>query len=247
MEHYIFYVAEGETEELRWTLRSLAKHAPEGRVTVIGSVPSWVDQSKITLLPGNLKGERFANSYDNIRIASQFEPGDFWTFNDDFLSLQDWPDPFPVWYWRSISEHMDTNMKDPKSLPRKALFRRTRDYLRWKGIEEPMHYEVHIPMRINGTEMLRILDEAASEEVPEEFRITERTPPIWRTLYGNLSTLPSEPHIQRQDVKHHGLYTIERDAGGLANLDFLSTDERSFRRIQPLVAEMFPDKSPWEK
>lgn len=231
-DHYIYYVSEGESEELRYSLRSLAMYAPPGRITIIGSAPSWVDLEKVTLLPGNPYGNRFQNSLHNLRVASEFEPGDFWTFNDDFLLLEPWPEPFPLWYWRPIATHIETAMKDPRSAPRKAVFRRTLEYLRLRGIEDPHHFELHIPMKINGTEMLRILDEASDY-------INLDNPPIWRTLYGNLSTLESEP-AQREDVKRHIL------PDGLSGMDFLSTDELTFSNILPHLKVLLPEPSPWE-
>lgn len=234
MTHHIYYVKEGESEELRYSLRSLHEYAPPGDVTIIGSAPDWVDLDKVRLLPGNPYENRFQNSLHNIRTAAEYEPGDFWVWNDDFFVMDTWPDPFPVWFWKPLEKHIRESMGDPRSAPRKQVFRDTLTYLRMQGIKFPMHYELHIPMKINGTEMLRILDEAS--EV-----LNHDHPPIWRTLYGNLSRLSSGPHLQREDVKHHSQYTIK------GPLDFLSTDENSFKKTRSLVESKFPYPSPWEK
>lgn len=234
MTHHIYYVKEGDSEELRYSLRSLATFAPPGDITIIGSAPDWVNLDMVTLLPGNPYENRFQNSLHNIRTACEYEPGDFWVWNDDFFVMDEWPDPFPVWFWQPVELHMRKSMGDPKSAPRKKVFHTTLTYLRMQGINFPMHYELHIPMKINGTEMLRILDEASDY-------INLDNPPIWRTLYGNLSTLPSELHLSRSDVKHHSPYSIKED------LDFLSTDENSFHRTRSLVESKFTTPSPWEK
>lgn len=236
MEHAIYYVRSGPNEELRYSLRSLAANGPKDiRVSIIGDPPAWVDRRKVEILPGNPYDSPYQNSLHNLIVACEHEPGEFYTFNDDFMVLAPWPDPFPVWYWRTIDQHMRQAMRsiDSRVVKRKALFQRTFDYLESRGIKDPYHYELHIPMKINGAEMLRILDEASDY-------IDIDNPPIWRTLYGNLSTLPSEPHVQREDVKHHGMFRMPE------KLDFLSTDESSFHRVQHLVSSVFIEKSPWE-
>lgn len=233
MTHVIYYVRSGPNEELRYSLRTLAANGPDDvKLTIIGDPPEWLDRSKVTVVPGNPYTDPHSNSLYNIRLASEIEPGDYWTFNDDFFILRPWPDPFPVWYWKPVEEHYTKSMNDPKSLVRKKCFRRTLDYLRLRGIEHPNHYELHIPMKINGAEMLRILEEASEY-------INDDNPPIWRTLYANLSTLPSEAHVQREDVKHHLRDTVPD------NLDFLSTWERTFENVAYLL-DSYTEPSPWE-
>ncbi|URP22261.1 hypothetical protein SEA_BIG4_228 [Microbacterium phage Big4] len=236
MNHFIYYVLPGEDNpELRYSLRSLAANGPEDiKVSFVGSPPLWVDDSKVTIVEGNPYQDRFQNSLHNLQVACELEPGDFYTMNDDFFIMKPWPDELPVWFWQPIETHMKNSMKDPKSNPRKQVFARTLSYLRHKSIEIPMHYELHIPMLINGTEMLRILDEASDY-------INIENPPIWRTLYGNLSELTTLPHYSRMDVKHHSRYTIKDE------LDFLSTDENSFHRTRFLLESKFTEPSPWEK
>lgn len=232
MEHCIYYVRSGRNEELRYSLRSLHVNGPKDiRLTIVGDPPDWVDRSLVEVLPGNSHNNPYKNSLENITIASHHEPGNYYIFNDDFFLLKPWPDPFPVWYWRTIEEHMSSAMGDPRSKPRKLLFQRTLNYLRSLGIEHPNHYELHIPMKINGTSMLRILDEA------EEY-INIDNPPIWRTLYGNLASTGT--HVQRADVKYHLNSMIPE------GVDFLSTDERTFRNTIQMVNH-FSEKSPWER
>lgn len=234
MVHFIYYVRSGPNEELRYSLRSLAVNGPEDiKVSIVGDPPAWVDRRKVEVLPGNPYGNRFQNSLHNLRVASEFEPGDYFTMNDDFMVLEDFPDPFPQWYWRGVREHMNSSMSDPRSAPRKEVFRRTLSYLESVGIDDPMHFELHIPMKINGTEMLRILDEASPS-------LGIDAPPIWRTLYGNLSSSSSVP-VQRGDVKRHIL-----SPGELDGMDFVSTDEVTFANILPHLRDRFSVKSPWE-
>lgn len=236
MGHFIYYVRSGPNEELRYSLRSLAVNGPgDVRVSIVGDPPSWVDRSVVEVLPGNPYTDPYKNSYHNLVVACEHEPGDFFTMNDDFMILQPMPDPYPVWFWRSISDHMRLAMRstDPRVIRRRRLFQETYNYLRDLGIDNPNHYELHTPMLLNGTEMLRILDEAQP-------RISVDNPPIWRTLYANLSTRPSGPHIQRDDVKHHGMFSVPE------NPDFLSTDEKTFHRVERLVSSVFTEKSPWE-
>lgn len=230
--HCIYYVRSGPNEELRYSLRTLAVNGPgDVQVSIIGDPPEWVDRDKVQVVPGNPYHEAGANSYHNLVVANTLEPGDYWSFNDDFFILRSWPDPFPVWYWRSLEHHMIHSMRDPRSAVRRDRFRITLEHLRSKGIQDPNHYELHIPMKINGERMQGILDDARET-------INEQHPPIWRTLYGNLGA--EGEHRQRDDVKFHLASMVPE------GIDFLSTDEKTFRSTSKLLTE-YTEPSPWEK
>jgi len=223
MTHCIYYVRPGENEELRYSLRTLAVNGPEDtRVTIIGDPPDWY-------IGDRQEGNPFQNAEDNsrynIEVACDLSPEGFFVFNDDFFVLKPWQHPFPLWHNVSLVEHIRRDMKDPRSADRRRRAWNTHGYLTDLGIEEPMHYELHVPMWIDGYRLNALLYDA-----PLAIK--------WRTLYGNLAREGQREF--REDVK---FYRSEAIPDGV---DFLSTDERTFQDTGQLVRQ-FEDPSPWEK
>jgi hypothetical protein len=153
--------------------------------------------------------------------------------NDDFFVMEPRTD-LPHWWERSMVEQA-ARSPDPRSQRHRQLMLTTNLYLSQVGMVIPKSYELHIPMRIVGDDLMRVARRAG-----QKFNIGY--PPRWRSLYGNLSPLvKAENPTRREDVKFHVLKHMPEDT------DFLSTDERTFKNFLPMLKKKFPKKSPWEK
>lgn len=229
--HLVYSLREPLGDELRYSLRSAAKNANVEKITIVGDAPDWVKD--VEVLEGNTVGEPYCNSYANILIAANHFPGEFVSMNDDFIFMQPAPNPIPHWWERPMTQQA-ARSPDPRSHRHRNLMLETNMYLSQRGVVIPKSYELHIPMRIEGKELLRIARGSRNQ-------FTTSHPPRWRSLYGNLSPLVNTVATRREDVQYHVLSHMPED------IDFLATDERTFKNFLPTLKKKFPKKSPWEK
>ena len=92
----VYVVRPGDdNEELRYSLRSVAKNAPHRDVWIVGTVPSWTQNVKG--LPLTAADEKFANQRQSLTAAAG-EKGisdPFVLFNDDMFVME------PITEWRT--------------------------------------------------------------------------------------------------------------------------------------------------
>jgi len=200
------------------------------KITFVGDKPDWV--KNVNHVDGNPFGDPYCNSYSNALIAAKNVPGEFLIMNDDFFVLRP-HDDIPFWWERSMVQQA-ARSPDPRSQRHRMLMLETNLYLTQRGVIIPKSYELHIPMRIDSEMLMRVAGRAYN-------RFNPNYPPRWRSLYGNLNPAVRENSHQREDVKFHVAKEL-RD-----NLDFLSTDDRTFKNFLPFLQSKFPKKSPWEK
>lgn len=224
---HLVYYCKSPGEEFRYSLRSAAAHLPVSEVTVIGDAPSWLKKAKV--LDGNPTANPQINSVANAHIAARAFKDDFTIFNDDFFVLKD-REYIPSWHFLTLTAHMGL-YRDPKSAHWRKLYLETAQYLTHKQVMLPKSFELHIPMTVNGAALDQVLTASASDPHLQG-------PGLWRSLYGNL-VLPTT--AARDDVKVHTLDDFNRQT------DFASTDERTARNILPVLRDLFPERSPWEK
>lgn len=227
--HLVYSLRQPLGDELRYSLRSVAANLPVDKITFVGDKPDWV--KGVEVLEGNKHGEAYSNSFGNALISANNIDGEWVSMNDDFIVMEPRTD-LPHWWERSMVQQA-ARSPDPRSQRHRQLMLETNLYLSHQGVKIPKSYELHIPMRINSDELLKIARRHWS-------RFNTSYPPRWRSLYGNLN-----PHVygeatQREDVKFHVLKHMPE------NPDFLSTDERTFKNFLPMLRKKFPKKSPWE-
>ncbi len=228
--HLIYYL-QNPGEEFRYSLRSAAKNLPVERVTVIGDAPTWLKGAKV--LKGNPTPDAHVNSVANVHIASRQFSDEFVVMNDDFYVLKETA-AIPHYWYPTLTAHA-AQYNDPRSEVWRQLYTNTARYLSQRTGVMPKSFELHVPMRIVGAEMDKILNESAKSPHLQG-------PGLWRSLYGNLSeTVKAEGATRRQDVKAHTVKQFE------VLTDYASTDEKTNQKIMPLLQDMFTEKSPWEK
>ena len=109
-----------------------------------------------------------------------------------------------------------------------SLLLKTHEALRKAGVEEPINYDLHVPMVINKTNMSYVVDEPYSI----------------RSYYGNMFNLGGE---YLEDVKIYSSYRLMPDSASVDNdSPYLSTEDGSFYVIKEFVEKSFPNPSPHE-
>ncbi len=230
--HLIYTVKPGDdNEELRYSLRSAEAYMNPDKITIVGDAPSWLID--VEVIEGNPTENPDWNTAANIVAACQDYPGEFVFMNDDFIAMKP-VEPLPLWFGKPLLVAAG-EMKDPRSAERVGWFKSTDRYLRGMTFANPMSYELHVPLPVVGADMLRILNTVWAS--PR----WEKHPGLWRTLYGHFApAIGNQDHEYRRDVKIHTARSLDPDA------DFISTDEKTWHTLIPILKEKFPNPSTWE-
>lgn len=203
-------VREGRVnQQLRYAMRSWAANLPHRRVWIIGYRPPWA--TGVRHIPTRQQGTKYQNTTTAVRAACE-HPGvsdRFYLCNDDFFIMRPQRSGMPVLH-RGPVRDVEAYYATRGSGKYLRGLRETRDLLVSLGHEDPLSYELHVPMLIEKEGMLKALDVGRHLDVVHK-----------RTLYGNLAELGGD---RIRDVKV--LHRAPR--GFTAKEPFLSTMPDSF-------------------
>lgn len=214
-----------ETEELRYSLRSIEKNFPVRKVWFVGGQPKGFTPDVA------LKHEQFGeNKWAKIRASMLRvvnEPdltNEFFLFNDDFFIMKPFKGKFVNYADRTLSWRIEDLKKEYPWLNHYGrTLVKAREELKVLGHTE-VNFEVHTPMLFK------------KELVPS---ILKCSSPQMRSIYGNVNGIP---YVQHDDVKVYDLDTVPEGA------DLLSTNDDTFTKgkVGAYIRECFPDKSRFE-
>ncbi|WPR52850.1 hypothetical protein SJI45_19125 [Streptomyces sp. S399] len=172
--------------QLRYALRSWAANLPHRRVWLAGYLPGWARE--VGHIPTRQTGTKYQNTTKAVRAACE-HPGVTDTFllcNDDFFVMTPQPDRFPV-YHRGPVRDVEAYYATRGSGKYLRGLRETRDLLVSLGHEDPLSYELHVPLPVSKSGMLKTLQVGRRLDVLHK-----------RTAYGVLNQLGGE---RMADVK----------------------------------------------
>ncbi len=238
----VYMVRRGRrNEELRYSLRTLHQHYPQGRVWVFGHLPEFVAD-------GSLRYEyvpQYAprNRYDNVMrqmlaICEHPEVSDtFALFNDDFFLLEP-HERFPVYYKGRLEDSMEvwrsyrSRVAQPTDWTAAGLIVGDMLEAQW-GITEAWDFSTHTPLPVRKADMLEVVEAAMG--------LARGRPLQLRNLYANIVGLKPEV-LMPNDCK-----VTELDAP-LPDTPLVSTSAKSFYdgRIGQQLRLRFPEPSPYE-
>lgn len=233
----VYVVAQGDgNDELRHSLRSLAKNLPHDRVWLAGHRPKWVVNAE--WIPVKQYGRKWANSTANLLTACAHPEVSehFYLFNDDFFILEPM-DEFPVLHRGPVHEvTADYNRRrggNPGSY--RLGMEQTRELMVELGIEHPLSYELHVPLPVRKAGMAEALHIAA--ERGKSIVAVHK-----RSLYGNLDGIGGR---QIEDVKVIGqTLPIPRSLP----VPCVSTGSTSWSgRVGRQLRKRFPEPGPYER
>lgn len=217
--------------ELRYSLRSL-KNVPHDRVFVCGYRPAWLAPEVLSIeIEQNPSHTKYIRTIQNL-IAAMKDPNlseDFILMNDDIFIMFPIKE-VPTLHRGPLNDMINYYHAKFSNSPYTSGLIRTFHKLEELGVEDPLSYEVHVPVVLNKTKFLEVLEMSLKMDGFGK-----------RTLYGNINKIGGE-HIQ--DVK----FTNPRRAI-LDDMPFVSTDEGSFlyHQIGGYIRGRFMDRSPYEQ
>lgn len=232
----VVYIVKPEerNDELRYSLRSLAKNLKHDRVFFAGYKPAWV-QNVVHIPTEQIPGQKHPNSLRN-QLAAYTHPDvsdTFYLFNDDHFIMKR-HEEMPVINWGDLN-HAISNCRSLGVSFRHSMVT-TRDLLLSMGLPT-LNYQLHIPCVIPKKQLVHVF---------ENFE-TPRPNGAWLhqvTLAGNMFGWGGNSYTE--DVKVHELYVLPQ---GIERKAFLSTSDQSFEYglIGQYIRAQFPEKCQYER
>jgi hypothetical protein len=228
MIDYVYICRDGDNEELRYSIRSVEKNFPKGRIWVVGGRPSWYTGNYIPVKNYSGKQQSALENLKKITESKEIKET-FVLMNDDFFVVK------PV---KSIKVYHGGDLEDKIYLRRQLtpgakypeLLSRTYKALKKRKVDKILDYDIHVPMPMSKTGLKKALDIGTQ----------------WRSTYGNLYQIGGK---EMRDVKvyHSGnMLEVSYDINNLTS-EYLSTDDSSFPRVwKELLRDMFPHPSSCE-
>lgn len=224
----VYICRDGENEELRYSLRSVAKNLDYNNVWVVGGKPDWYTGNHIAKPQ---MGTKYANARNNLRAI--VDCGDitdeFVLMNDDFYVMSA-VDVVPYYHGGDLIDKIRVFEGFAAKSKYLSMLWDTLHILARNGSPTSLDYALHVPMRMRRSKLGPMLSYEASI----------------RTLYGNLMRVGGE---QITDVKVH---TGPRNGPTQhdymsSDFPFLSTHDRTFHTVRKqLLRYRFAEPSPFE-
>lgn len=173
-------------QQLRYALRSWAAHVPHRRVWIVGYRPPWAEAVHYLATPQT--GTKYVNTTRAVAAACRNRgvSDPFVLMNDDFFVMEPLTDGVPVLHRGPVREVEAYYAGRGNGRYLQGL-RETRDLLVREGHDDPLSYELHVPLVVHKEGMLHALD------------VGRRLPVLHkRTAYGVLAGIGGE---RAEDVK----------------------------------------------
>lgn len=230
----VYFVKDTSTnDELKYSLRSVAKNWPHRYVWFCGGCPDGLVPDKMFRYEqeGLNKWEKVRNSIRKVCENDEISE-EFWLFNDDFFVLRAHePKPTPTYNGEILPYVERIEQKNGTADEYTIRLRQASDTLRRFGCTT-FNYEVHKPMLINKKKALEVLD-----KFPDT--------PAFRSLYGNYWK------IGGRDC--HDMKIKVLKFSNMANVknywEYVSTSDTSFREgeVGEFLREKFANRTRFER
>ena len=242
---FVYIVKKDEhNDDLRYSLRSIAKFYPKNRVWIVGYKPSWIQN--VNYIPVKQTQDKWKNSILNIQTACECEniSEDFILMNDDFFCID------PLMSLEDLCNSNLDNLEVAIKHYRKRLsrwnkaFKQVYDLLEELNIEKPYYnFEAHLPLQINRKKYLEVMSLPKVQEFMKTKDVLHK-----RTLYKNYDK-PKETITLSSDIKLHQLK--DDSLGRVKICGWISVydgqvNNHNFSKLNKLLHTNFPNKCKYE-
>lgn len=212
MRHDVVYLIKNDvdSEELRYSLRSVCMNFPFRKVVIVGGKPSDIhpDIYIEDIQVGSTKWEKAKHSLLKA-LSCEDLTDDIWLFNDDFFVMDQVKEHADVNYFNGTLEKRIIDLK--RNNPRGSNYISNLDQLRRHLIaknKDTLSFALHLPMLINRKKAFDLLS--------SNLHVTC----MFRSLYGNYYEIDCQ---YMRDVKVYDCETIP-------DTPFISTTDTTFRQ-----------------
>ena len=228
---FVYICKDGPNEELRYSIRSIYQSFPESEIWVVGGKPDWYIGNYIKVEQNLSKYKNAAKNLMAICNSNEIS-NPFVLMNDDFYIIKK-IDKILDFHGGSLLEksRFYERLSGGNNYVRKLFA--THKKIKSIGIEDPLDYELHVPMIMEKEKLKEVLKDG------DQF--------LWRSVYGNKFNVGG---IQMEDVKVYSKgplvlksYNLNKD-----NHTYLSSADSSFNLIlQSILKPQFSEKTKYEK
>jgi hypothetical protein len=228
---FVYICKDGVNEELRYSIRSVIESFPDSKIWVVGGKPSWYDGNYINIKQVLTK---YRNAIQNLRaICNSNEISEeFILMNDDFYIIKN-IDSIKTYHGGFLLDKINLYQKINSNSNYTRKLASTYKKIKSLGIDNPLDYELHIPMIMEKKKLKKTLEDNDSF--------------LWRSIYGNVFSVGGE---QMDDVKVYSKGPLILKSYNM-NKDehiYLSSADNSFDLIlNSILKKQFIEKTKYEK
>ena len=228
---FVYICKDGINEELKYSIRSVTSSFPNSNIWVVGGKPDWYIGNYIEV---EQKDSKYKNAVKNLEIicSSQEISESFILMNDDFYIVKK-IDKIEDFHGGFLLDKINLYQKLNGNSQYTRKLSRTYNKLKALGFENPLDYELHIPMIMEKEKLKTII------ELLDQF--------LWRSIYGNKFNIGG---TQMEDVKVYTTGPLVLKSYNL-NIDshtYLSSADSSFNNIfNKILKDKFNKKTKFEK
>jgi hypothetical protein len=228
---FVYICKEGINEELKYSIRSVIESFPDSNIWVVGGKPDWYVGNYINV---EQKESKYKNAVENLKTISTSDQisESFVLMNDDFYIIKkiDKIENFHGGYLlNKINLYQKLNGNSQYTRKLSGTYKK----LKALGFENPLDYELHVPMIMEKEKLKIIL------ELIDQF--------LWRSIYGNKFEVGG---TEMQDVKVYTTGPLVLKSYNL-NIDshtYLSSADSSFNNIfNKILKDKFNKKTKFER
>jgi hypothetical protein len=228
---FVYICKEGINEELKYSIRSVVESFPDSNIWVVGGKPDWYVGNYIKV---EQRESKYKNAVENLKTISASDQisESFVLMNDDFYIIKkiNKIENFHGGYLlNKINLYQKLNGNSQYTRKLSGTYKK----LKALGFENPLDYELHVPMIMEKTKLKTVL------ELIDQF--------LWRSIYGNKFEVGG---TEMQDVKVYTSGPLVLKSYNL-NIDshtYLSSADSSFNNIfNKILKDKFNKKTKFEK
>ena len=228
---FVYICKDGNNEELRYSIRSVVQSFPDSNIWVVGGKPTWYNGNYISIKQVLTK---YRNAIQNLNaICSSNEISEkFILMNDDFYIVKN-INSIETYHGGLLLDKINLYQKINSNSNYTRKLAATYKKIKSLNIENPLDYELHVPMVMEKKKLKEILQNN------DQF--------LWRSIYGNVFSVGGE---QMEDVKVYTKGPLVLKSYNLKKDEhiYLSSADTSFDMIlSSILKKQFTEKTKYEK
>jgi len=228
---FVYICKDGDNEELRYSIRSVDASFPDSNIWVVGGRPNWYTGNYIEVKQ-NLTKYRNAIQNLNTICSSNKISNTFILMNDDFYIVKN-INTINTYHGGYLLDKINLYQKINSNSNYTRKLAATYKKIKSLGIENPIDYELHVPMIME------------KQKLKETLKNNDQF--LWRSIYGNMFNVGGE---QMEDVKVYIKGPLVLKSYNLKNDDhiYLSSADTSFDILfNNILKKQFNQKTKYEK